>query len=144
MPGSSTWAASGGSPFLQAIRLRAAYPATAARRGRFVTYESTKASLWTMEDFDRKLPCRKSIDRPRRGCPYFSTRYLHHVAHCAITRCGFLGIQSLNAAGESLRKEHQVMVHKVKAVVVRAKDAPVSVETILVPDRGRGRRWWTS
>ncbi|WP_314193707.1 S-(hydroxymethyl)mycothiol dehydrogenase [uncultured Arthrobacter sp.] len=30
------------------------------------------------------------------------------------------------------------MVHKVKAVVVRAKDAPVSVETILVPDPGPG------
>src|SRR5918996_3693816 len=30
------------------------------------------------------------------------------------------------------------MVHKVRAVVVRAKDAPVSVETILVPDPGPG------
>lgn len=30
------------------------------------------------------------------------------------------------------------MVHKVKAAVVRAKDAPVSIETILVPDPGPG------
>ena len=33
------------------------------------------------------------------------------------------------------------MVHKVKAVVVREKDAPVSVETILVPDPGPGEVW---
>ena len=30
------------------------------------------------------------------------------------------------------------MVHKVKAVIAREKNAPVSVETILVPDPGPG------
>src|SRR5688572_17319315 len=35
-------------------------------------------------------------------------------------------------------KERKVMVHKVKAVIANEKNAPVSVETILVPDPGPG------
>jgi Zn-dependent alcohol dehydrogenase len=36
------------------------------------------------------------------------------------------------------------MVHKVKAVIAREKNAPVSVETILVPDPGPGEPVWSA
>src|SRR3989475_5268569 len=51
---------------------------------------------------------------------------------------GCIGSSPSTSRAKASRKERNPVVHKVKAVIAKEKNAPVTVETILVPDPGPG------